>query len=200
MFNLAYMQFTAKRSYIFCYCITGKQTIKYSVLHVATSLFSQSNWRFQVKSPIACNPRLACNPCRRNHFSECMSCAVFLFPSLLAPALCTVHFSMSVKMGLVAPPTWLPRCMLPEPWFPISAHSISSTDSRPHLLDEFGLRCPACWYVTRPVSHIWPFQMPASILQTVTTSFCVHTCLMLFLFVSKTLSYSIITQPSVEYS
>lgn len=140
---LAYMWFTAKASCsIFQYYITGKQTIKYSVLHLSASLFSLRDWGFHFKSPIACNPCLTCNLCCLSHFSERMSFAVFPFPSLLAPALFIIPFSMSVKMGLVPPPTWLPRCILPEPWFPISAHSISSADSRPRLFVGFGLICP----------------------------------------------------------
>lgn len=98
---------------------------------------------FILKSPIECNPCLFF-PRLLNHFSECMSLTPSFFLPILAPVLCIIPFSKSAKMGLAAPPAWLPRCIIPEPRFAISAHSDAGIDGRPCLCAEFWLTCPAC--------------------------------------------------------
>lgn len=152
--------------------------------------------QFHFKSPRECNPSLASSFPAFWTIFQCVCVSVWaslssFFLPILAPALYIIPFSMSAKMGLVAPPAWLPRCIIPEPWFAVSAHLVSSIESRTCLFDEFStqmsLRVHA---VMLSVCQIWLLQIPATILQSTNDhQFClIHTYLMLFICLKRNIN------------
>lgn len=117
-------------------------------------------------------------------------CPPFSFPSWFQ-----LHFSMSAKTGLVAPAAWLSRCIIPEPWLAICAHSVSSIGSRPCLLNEVRLGClPAC-RDNFCLANLAVSSLLQSFRQQMSTIFVSYTYIMLFLCFKPNIS----SIPAISY-